>query len=332
MRDKLLIELIVAFMDEAKSTKSLDNLKMRFTKILSKYDVSERCTALQVYNYFPNEAKMYLVSRSIEGLSNGTIEGYKILLSKFFNDIRLHPSEIDTNIIRIWLYKIKSERNVSDRYLEWCRIVIHTFYEWCVNNSILERNPVRGISKIKYVMNRRSFLTQEELEAVRESTTCIRDRCIVELYYSTAMRCTELTTVRIQDVDLQNKTVQVFNKKGKRYKTCYLNDKSVYWLKKYIPTRDTTNDYLIQGLRGNHNKLSKNGIEAVIRRIMEGCEVTKKVTPSTFRHTAATQGLNNGMSLTDVQAMLDHKSPETTLIYADRYSEDVKSSHRKAII
>lgn len=65
---------------------------------------------------------------------------------------------------------------------------------------------------------------------------------------------------------------------------------------------------------------------------MGSCEITKKVTPNTFRHTAATQGLNNGMSLTDVKTMLDHKSPETTLIYADKYDEDVKASHRKAII
>ena len=101
MRDKLLIELIIAFRDEVKETKTLDGLKMRFTEILSRYEVSERCTTLQAYNYFPNEAKMYLVSRSIEGLSNGTIEGYKMLLNKFFNDIRLHPSEIDTNMVRI---------------------------------------------------------------------------------------------------------------------------------------------------------------------------------------------------------------------------------------
>lgn len=57
MRDKLLIELIMSFRDEAKSSKSLDGLKMRFTEILSRYDVSERCTALQVYNYFPMKLK-----------------------------------------------------------------------------------------------------------------------------------------------------------------------------------------------------------------------------------------------------------------------------------
>ena len=60
MRYKLLIELIIAFRDEVKETKTLDGLKMRFTEILSRYEVSERCTTLQAYNYFPNEAKRHL--------------------------------------------------------------------------------------------------------------------------------------------------------------------------------------------------------------------------------------------------------------------------------
>lgn len=73
-------------------------------------------------------------------------------------------------------------------------------------------------------------------------------------------------------------------------------------------------------------------MEAIIRRIMKECDIDKHVTPSTFRHTMATQALNGGMDLSDVQLLLDHKNPATTLVYAEKYRDDLQSSHRKTII
>ena len=146
------------------------------------------------------------------------------------------------------------------------------------------------------------------------------------------MRCSEITTLLMSDLDLANKSIKVYNKKGKRYKTCYLNDKAVYYLEKYILTRCKDNDFIIQGLRSPYGPLTKAGVEAVIRRIMKNCEIYKHVTPSTFRHTTATQALNNGMELSDVQLLLDHKNPATTLVYAEKYRDDLQVSHRKTII
>lgn len=330
MRDRLLIELVTVCQDTLTAGGTIDDIRNKMAAVLNEYEVSKTSTELQPYSYYPEELKLYLVSRSIEGVSEGTTKQYKFVLERFFQDVRKTPKEVDTNTVRMWLYQRKAS-GVSDRYLDWNRTAINSFYNWCVDNEVLDRNPVRGVSKIKYAKNRKSYLTQEEMEEIRQVCDTVRDRMIIEVYYSTAMRCSELTTVKVEDINLQNRTVSVMNQKGKRYKTCYLNDKAVYWLKKWMPLRNKDNPYLLQSERTG-KPISKAGVEDIVRRLAKKCNIEKRITPGTFRHTAATQGLANGMSLTDVQTMLDHKNPATTLVYADIISDNVQAAHRKAIL
>lgn len=330
MKEKLLLELITICSDSLSSGDSVDVIKNKFSVILNNYEITEVSKDIQPYSYYPEELKLYLISRNIEGISDSTIRQYKFTLERFFSDVRMKVSDVDTNTVRLWLYKLKST-GVSDRYLDWNRTTINSFYNWCVDNELVSKNPARGVGKIKYVKNRKSYLTQEEMEEIRQACDTVRDRMVIEVYYSTAMRCSELTTVKIEDIDLTDKTVTVLNKKGKRYKTCYLNEKAVYWIKKYMPMRSGDNPYLLQSSTTG-NPITTAGVENIIRKLAKKCNIDKKITPGTFRHTAATQGLANGMSLTDVQTMLDHKNPATTLVYADIINDDVKSSHRKAII
>ena len=333
MRDRLLVELIAAVQDETQCKDVSDALREKFSYVLSKYEISKLNTELQVIPQYPEEVKMYLVSRSIDGLAASTVAQYQWFLERFFRTMQKKLSDIDTNDIRAYLYWYKKTFECSDRYLDWIRVCISAFMEWCVNNSFLLRNPCRGISKIKYVENLKGFLTQEELEDIRNHCNTARERAIIEVLYSTAVRCNELTTIKMVDVDIEARTLIVHNQKGKRYKTCYLNDKAVYWVKKYLASRqDADSEYLFARAKAPYQKLCKGGVESIISRIMTRCNLNKHVTPNTFRHTTATQGLNNGMSLAEVQHMLDHRNPATTLIYATLQEESLQASHRKAII
>lgn len=332
MRDRLLLELTVASEDNRTAGGSAEELKQRFATILNRYTISESSTELQPYEFYPDELKMFLVSRSVEGLSDGTIKLYKHELDSFFRDCRLTPREVDANTVRMWIYK-KKMTGVSDTYLEHNRTVLNTFFTWCVDNELLERNPVKTVAKIKTNKKRRAFLTQEELEKIRCACASTRDRAMVEMYYSTAMRCSELINARLSDLDMHNMQIKIVNQKGHREKVCYLNEKAAFWLRRYMETeRHGDNDWLFQSSRSPHDKLTKSAAELAIKNIVRNTDIKKHVTPGTFRHTAATQGLSAGMSITDVQKMLDHKSPTTTMVYADIIEENVKASHRKAII
>lgn len=331
MKERLINEIIVALREEQTTTKSISNFKERMSLIFDNYDIAEKSREVAIYTPIPKELEIYLVTKVIEGTAKSTAEQYKIVLSKFFLTIKKNIGEVETNDIRKYLYQYKKYYNVSDRYLDWIRIAISGFFRWLVNNKYLECNPSANVSPIKYVCNRREYLTQRELEEIRDNCKSIRERAIVEILYSTGMRCNELCNLKIEDLNIDSKTIKVYNQKGKRYKICYLNDKSIYWIMKYMKYRHE-GEYLIQGIRRPYNKLSGRRLEKIIDEIVSRTSIRKKVSPSIFRHTTATQGLNNGMSLTEVQTILDHKSPTTTLIYAEKYNEDIQMSHRRSII
>lgn len=334
MRDKIFNELIAVVLTEP----DMQQLKYKFSEVLDNYDIKKKCTDIVVYEEMPMEIKLYITSRSIEGLAKGSQQLYYDTLTKFFEIVNKPIREVEANDIRKYLYFAQNgklpnqKRPISNRTLELYRGVIATFFQWCVNNDYLERNPAKSIRKIQYVKTRRAYLTQMELEEVRDNTTNLRDRLIVELLYSTGVRTSELSNIKIGDIDVNEKSINIFNQKGKRYRTVHLNEKAAYYMQQYLPTRCLDNDFLIQGLRSPHGKVSKSAIEDTIKKILGRCNISKHVTPSTFRHTTATQGLNNGMSITNVQMMLGHTDPKTTLIYAEQFAEDVKTSHAKSII
>ena len=329
-KDNLLQEIMT--MLETDKFGDLNLIQNKLAAILQDYDISKTCTDIVLYgDVIPNAAKAYIISRAIEGLAPSTQERYMLILTNFFKIVRRPLNEIDTNTIRYYLYYQKNTGNICDRTLEGYRICINTFFQWCVDNEYLLRNPAAKIAHIKFAAPRKDYLTKEELEEVRDRWLNLRDRVIVEMYYSTAMRCTELTNVKISDINMDNRTVQVWNQKSQRYKICFISEKCLYWLKKYLPTRDPNNDYLIQSVRSPHNKLTKAGIERAVRAIGDRCSFDKRLTPNVFRHSLATHALAAEVPLVDVQMMLDHKSPKTTLVYAERQNKAVQMSHARAV-
>lgn len=330
MKERLLNELLACL---ARSG-SMKEIRDAFAEVLSGYAVSIGTTDIVPYaGGVPKEVEMYIVSRSIEGMAESTAKAKVNLLRSFFASVCKPLRNIDTNAVRLWLYRYKTEHGVSDRTLETMRLHLRAFFEWCAENGLTDRNPVRGIAPIRFERKQYGYLTQEELERVRDACKSVREHMIIEMYYSTGMRCTELTTVRIQDVDIPAGTVRVHNKKGKREKICYLNGKAIYWLKRYMEEeRCTDNDALLQASRAPHGPVSTSAVEWTVRKIATRAELGKRCTPMTFRHTCATQGLRAGMSLSEVQAMLDHRNPSTTMIYAEQSSDATKAAHRRAIV
>ena len=115
--------------------------------------------------------------------------------------------------------------------------------------------------------------------------------------------------------------------KGNKQRWCYLNEKSIYRLKKYIATRDDDNHALFVSRLQPHDRLQIPGVEIMIREA--GREAGIKSYPHKLRRTAATNALRKGMRLEQVQKMLGHESPETTLIYARMNDDDLRQVHTK---
>ena len=295
------------------------------------YDLKQRETTVGKYTgYLPECYKVYFVSRKIEGLSDKTLEQYRLYLDDFFFAINKNLDEITANDIRIYLYKVQKQRNISDRTLDSRRAAIHAFFTWTADEGYIAKNPCRSIKKIKYERKERKGLTDIELEKVRMACKTIREKALVEFLYSTGARVTEACTIRISDVDFEKGEVWLFGK-GNKHRKSYITAKCALYLSEYLNSRDDESEYLFVSERRPHNSLKKEAIERVIRNLGKRSEIGRDLYPHLFRHTVATNMLRKNAPITDVQKMLGHVNVNTTMVYAKTCDEDVKRSHSKSV-
>lgn len=330
MRKRLVDEFITS-VSNIVDQNILKILQEKLTICVDNYDVSVRETALVPQDYIPEAVKVYLVSRKIEGLAASTLSNYGSRLKAFFQDIRRPLEQIGANDIKVYLYRLQEKTGMGNRTLNSVRTVICTFFRWVTSEGYLEKDPSTTIKAIKYTVKDRGYLSEMELEKLRNACETIRDRAIVELSYSTGCRVSELVHLKKEDIDFATKTITLFGK-GSKYRKSYINAKAEYALKKYFESRDDVSDYVIVKDRAPFNSLTRSMIQKRITYLGEKAGIAWRISPHTLRHTTASLGLQHGMAITEVQRMLGHASINTTLIYATITNQDVKASHAKCVI
>lgn len=154
-----------------------------------------------------------------------------------------------------------------------------------------------------------------------------REKAIIDILLSTGMRIGELHLMNRNDIE--GDTVIVYGK-GKKERYVYLNAKAQVSIAEYLKERDDDNEALFVAKQKPHRRVKIRGFEIQLRELGRQVGV-KDVHPHRFRRTAATQALNRGMPIEQVQQMLGHESIETTLIYAQSAQENVKASHKKYV-
>ena len=296
--------------------------------VMYDYDIVEKQTALAVVdNEIPKLVKIYLASKKLEGVADSTLGNYACRLRQFFNVVGNLPEKIETNEIRLFLVQYQKRTGISDRTLEKFRQIINGFFEWCVNEEYLLKNPCKNIKAIKFEYIPRQSLTRFQLEQVRRSCKLKRDLAMVDVLYSTGCRIAELVNMKFSDIE--NDSIKIIGK-GKKHNTVYLNTNAQLSLKDYLQERKGSSEYLFVSRRMPYNRLTTRHIERIFRDL--GKDLNIKLTPHVLRHTSATLALQNGMPITQVQKMLGHSSVATTQIYAKTSQEDVAQAHKKFVI
>lgn len=296
------------------------------------FEIESRKTDMVLYHdVIPKCYKIYMISKKIEGFSEESSKAYHLILNDFFIHINNDLENITSNDIRSYLYESQIRRNASLRTVENWRKVINAFFEWCRCEGYLKLNPCRQISPIRYEEKPRERLNGIEMELVRYACENQRERAIIETFYSTGCRVTELSNLNICDIDFNTGEVHLFGK-GKKHRTSYVNAKSEVALKKYLETRNDSNVALFVSQRKPHQRLKKNAIESIVRQIGERSGINRRLFPHLIRHTTATDAIDRGMDATELQKLLGHADLETTMIYAKISQENVKRSHKKYIV
>lgn len=306
----------------------LAEIKDAIRMILCKYDVSVKETSLQTVNNSGfHYLKMYLESCSQAGKSEGTIGLYNFHLSHLLSYLNKDVTDITDDDLYAYLYNYKHKRTISNSYLNQLRLIYNGFFKWLIKKRVRISNPVDSIDPTKCQKKIKKPLSAKEVELIRSSCETERDLAIVECLYSTAVRASELLQLNREDICFLKDDIIVLGK-GNKERVTYLNARAHIHLKNYLDSRTDDNPALFVSSKTPFDRLTRRGLEDILKRIGAAANV-EKVHPHRFRRTSATDLLNAGMPIEQVQELLGHKSIETTRIYCTVNQEAVKHNHKR---
>lgn len=297
-------------------------------EVLYDYDLSPVQRALILRNNILDKAFLYLASKRIDGLKDLTLKSYALHLKHFSNFINKNVEDITTMDIRMYLASY-AKSGVKDTTLDTKISTLKSFFGWLENEGYIAKSPMKKIKNIKKEKHLREAIEVEELEMLREACQTIRQRALLELFYSTGCRLDELAKLNKDDINWQRLIVKVMGK-GSKERVVFISAKAKLHLKKYLLTRSDNCEALFVTQRQPYRRMGHRSIQREIGKIGEAAGV--HIYPHLIRHTTATNLLNNGADLVTVQHVLGHEDPSTTQIYAKMSKQNVEIEYRKHMI
>lgn len=240
-------------------------------------------------------------------------------LSLTKDEIRDYLKSLDT---------LKYSKSTISRILSSLR----NFYSYLIMNNKINTNPFKQIRNPKKDKKLPNFLQGDEFEKIidcieLDTPLGIRNRLLVELLYATGLRVSELTSIKLSDINLSNNEIKVRGK-GSKERIVFYGEYASKYLNKYLngPRDELLNTKENNYLFINHlgDKLTSRGVEEIIDKIVTKTALKHHISPHVLRHTFATDLLNNGADLKSVQELLGHSSLSTTQIYTHITNERLR--------
>ena len=272
----------------------------------------------------------YLAAKQVEGCSDKTIKYYQATLTMMNSSLKKNIQKVTTEDLRKYLGDYQESRNSSRVTIDNIRRIFSSFFSWLEDEDIIIKSPVRRIHKVKSSTKVKETYTDEDLERLRDSCKSKRDVALIDLLASTGMRVGELVHLNINDINFEERECVVVGK-GSKQRMVYFDARSKIHLLNYLSSRHDNNPALFVSLHLPHQRMSINGIEGRLKKLGKKIVGLQKVHPHKFRRTLATNAIDKGMPIEQVQKLLGHERIDTTLHYAMVKQSNVKIAHRKYI-
>lgn len=272
---------------------------------------------------------LFLSAKKVEGCSKNTISYYKSTIEKMLLTVDKRIENIQTNDLRNYLSYYYELNDLSKTTLDNIRRIFSSFFSWLENEDYILKNPVKRIHRIKTGRVVRETLSDEDFEKLCDNCDNIRDLAIVELLISTGIRVGELVKLNINDINFEERECIVFGK-GEAERVVYFDARCKIHLLQYLSLRNDSNPALFVAFKKPYERLGINGVEMRLKMLGDKSNISN-VHPHKFRRTLATNAIDKGMPIEQVQKLLGHMQIDTTLRYAMVNQSNVKNSHRKFI-
>ncbi len=290
------------------------------------------------FNQFLHE---YLAFLKLEkNLSEQSVMAYSSDLNKFLQFIK-DKKHNDLNTITPKFiskyFEIMRDLGISSsttaRYLS----SVKGFFKYLSSQEYIEKNPAEILSTRITERKLPTVLSFPEIEKILQSPNTdeklgLRDKAILELFYSSGLRVSELINLKLSDLYFSDEVIRVLGK-GSKQRIVPIGESAVRWIEEYIKTvrlllekKMKSENIIFLNNRGT--KLSRMGIWKIVDKYVKLAEIEKEFHPHTFRHSFATHLLEGGADLRAVQEMLGHADISTTQIYTHIDRDFVKQMHK----
>ena len=281
------------------------------------------------FNFLENDKK----------LSDNTLQSYKRDLKqfrKYLEESGIHYNRVKEEDMQNYIKELQEEGKKASS-ISRCIASIRSFYQFILKNRKIKNDPTANIQSPKIEKRTPSVLTSKEVELLLKQPDNvdlkgIRDKAMLEFAYATGMRVTEIISLNIDDVNLEE--AYVICKSGSKQRVIPLGTMSLKALKEYI---EDARKILIKSdnekalfVNINGGRLTRQGFWKIIKYYKEQAHITKDITPHVLRHSFATHLLQNGADLRAIQTMLGHSDISSTQVYMQFQDDGLKDIYRKA--
>ncbi len=271
----------------------------------------------------------------IKKFSPNTIKAYRQDIDQFLIFFKEENYNLSRDQIRDFLsslYLTTSNRSTVSRKI----YAVRSFFQYLIRQGTTEKNPMDLISVPKSDKKLPEILTEEEMisfldKLPGESIIEKRNKALFELFYASGLRLSELTDLKIGNINFKERMIRVFGK-GNKERIVPFNKKTGLVLQEYLALSNieyrTRGEYIFLNFRGK--KISARGVEKIVKEVFKKINDSgKNVYPHLFRHSFATHLLQRGVDLRMIQELLGHSNLSTTEKYTTLNYSDLLKSYNK---
>ena len=282
---------------------------------------------------------MYLTIE--RGLAANSLEAYLRDLSRYEIYVKEilelpSPALVELNHLREFLLFLGDECLLSERSLARNLSAVRSFHQFLFSDGMLPADPSARLSMPRFGRKLPEVLSVQEVELLLETIDTsqplgIRNRAMLEVLYGSGLRVSELIQLNLSRIYFDDGFLQILGK-GKKERLVPAGEPALFWLRRYLEEVRShqkivpeDRDKVFLNRRGK--ALSRVMVFHIIKDLSRACDLTKNISPHTFRHSFATHLLEGGADLRAVQDMLGHESITTTEIYLHIDREYLREVH-----
>ena len=267
--------------------------------------------------------------------SQHTIKSYETDLQQFFLFLAdefqvLSAKKVTFQLVRSWIATLLNN-NISSRSVNRKITTLKTYFRFLINEDVISISPMQKIIGPKTPKKLAVFVEEIKMEELfskvefGEGDVAERDRLILELFYFTGIRLSELVNLKKLDIDFSNSTIRVLGKRNKERLipiTPYILDK--------IKTANKSNKSVFLFVSKKGTQISAKQVYRLVKKYLGMVTSLDKKSPHILRHTFATHMLNNGADINAVKELLGHTSLSATEVYTHNTIEKLKTVYKQA--